>query len=151
MKDKTFTLPIETIFSGTTYGLGTILAGGWHNWFVAIPITFAYADMDTTDTDGIALTVTPRFGRSINMGRWGNLSLSGGGNYLDAELSVAGTVSTPGDLIVIDYTIYQRNEDKWNLLVGGNRHINKRWSFSAEYNGFIGSREALIMSLTSRF
>ena len=107
--------------------------------------------MDTTDTDGIALTVTPRFGRSINMERWGNLSLFGGGNYLDAELSVAGTVSTPDDLIVIDYTIEQKNEDKWNLLVGGNWDINKRWSFSAEYNGFIGSREALIMSLTSRF
>ena len=151
LKDKTFTLPIETTFSGTTYGVGTILAGGWHNWFVAIPITFTYADMDTTDTDGIALTVTPRFGRSINMERWGNLSLFGGGNYLDAELSVAGTVSTPDDLIVIDYTIEQKNEDKWNLLVGGNWDINKRWSFSAEYNGFIGSREALIMSFTSRF
>jgi hypothetical protein len=81
----------------------------------------------------------------------GNLSLFCGGNYLDAELSVAGTVSTPGDLIVIDYTIEQKNEDKWNLLVGGNWDINRRWSFSAEYNGFIGSREALIMSLTSRF
>jgi len=23
-----------------TYGIGTILAGGWNNWFVAIPITF---------------------------------------------------------------------------------------------------------------
>jgi hypothetical protein len=151
LRDKTFTLPIETSFSGTTYGIGTILAGGWHNWFVAIPITFTYADMDSTDTDGIALTVTPRFGRSIHMGQWGNLSLFTGGNYLDAELEVAGTVSTPDDLIVIDYTIEQKNEDKWNLLVGGNWDINRRWSFSAEYNGFIGSREAFIMSLTSRF
>jgi hypothetical protein len=151
LKDRTITLPIKTTFSGTTYGIGTVLAGGWYNWFVAIPITFTYADMDTTDTDGIALTVTPRFGRSINMGQWGNLSLFTGGNYLDAELSVAGTVSTPDDLIVIDYTIEQKNEDKWNLLVGGNWDMDKRWSFSAEYNGFIGSRQAFIMSLTTRF
>ena len=151
LEDKTITLPIETTFSGTTYGIGTILAGGWHNWFVAIPITFTYADMDTTDTEGIALTVTPRFGRSINMGKWGGLSLFGGGNYLDAELTVAGTVSTPDDLVVVDYTIEQENEDKWNLLVGGNWDINRRWSVSAEYNGFIGSREAVIVNIASRF
>ena len=151
LEDKTITLPIETTFSGTTYGIGTILAGGWHNWFVAIPITFTYADMDTTDTEGIALTVTPRLGRSINMGKWGGLSLFGGGNYLDAELTVAGTVSTPDDLVVVDYTIEQENEDKWNLLVGGNWDINRRWSVSAEYNGFIGSREAVIVNIASRF
>ena len=151
LQDKTITLPIETTFSGTTYGIGTILAGGWYNWFVAIPITFTYADMDTTDTEGIALTVTPRLGHSFNMGKWGGLSLFGGGNYLDAELTVAGTVSTPDNLVVVDYTIEQENEDKWNLLIGGNWDINKRWSFSAEYNGFIGSRDAVIISLTTRF
>jgi len=81
----------------------------------------------------------------------GGLSLFGGGNYLDAELTVAGTVSTPDDLVVVDYTIEQENEDKWNLLVGGNWDINRRWSVSAEYNGFIGSREAVIVNIASRF
>lgn len=151
LEDRTITLPIEAPFSGMTYGIGTILAGGWNNWFVAIPITFTYADMDTTDTDGIAFTITPRLGRVLNLGQWGNLSLFGGGNYLDAELTVTGTVSTPDNKLVIDYTIEEENEDKWNLLIGGNWDINKRWSLSAEYNGFIGSREAFIMSLMSRF
>jgi hypothetical protein len=37
------------------------------------------------------------------------------------------------------------------LLLGGNWDINKSWSWSAEYNGFIGSREAFISSITRRF
>ena len=31
-----------------TYGLGMTLAGGWNNWFVAIPIAITYADMNGT-------------------------------------------------------------------------------------------------------
>ena len=151
LRDKTFTIPIEAPFSGTTYGLGTVLAGGWNNWFVAVPMNITYADMDTTDTEGLAKTVTPRAGRVFNLENAGNLSLYGGGNYLDAELTVRGQVGVPGTNFTIDYTIEQANKDKWNLLLGGNWDINKHWSLMGEYNGFIGSREMVILSLTSRF
>jgi len=36
-------------------------------------------------------------------------------------------------------------------FVGGNCDITKRWSINAEYNGFIGSRNAFIGGLTYRF
>lgn len=149
LKDKTIVLPIETDFSGNTYGIGTILAGGWNNWFVAIPISFTYADMDTTETDGLSLTFTPRGGRTFNMGKWGNLSLFGGGNYLHTELTITGRVGVEN--FTIDYTVEQENQDRWNLLVGGNWDINKRFSIAAEYNGFIGSRDAVFLSLGFRF
>jgi hypothetical protein len=151
LQNKTFTLPIEAPFSGTTYGLGTVLAGGWNNWFVAIPLNITYADMDTTETEGLAKTVTPRAGRVLNLENAGNLSLYGGGNYLDAELTVRGQVGVPGTNFTIDYTIEQQNKDKWNLLFGANWDFNKHWSLMTEYNGFIGSRETVILSLTSRF
>lgn len=151
LRDKTITLPIEAPFSGNTYGLGTILAGGWNNWFIAIPINFTYADMDGTDTEGFAITVTPRGGKSFNLDRYGNIQLFGGGNYLEADLTVSGQVSTPEGQLVIDYTLDQKNRDEWNIVVGGNWDINKRWSLAAEYNGFIGSREAVIVSFVGRF
>jgi hypothetical protein len=151
LQNKTFTIPIEAPFSGTTYGLGTVLAGGWNNWFVAIPLNITYADMDTTETEGLAKTVTPRAGRVFNLENAGNLSLYGGGNYLDAELTIRGQVGVPGTNFTIDYTIEQQNKDKWNLLFGANWDINKHWSLMTEYNGFIGSRETVILSLTSRF
>jgi hypothetical protein len=77
--------------------------------------------------------------------------LFAGGNYLKTELTVEGQVSTPDGLIVIDYTIEQSNKDRWNLLLGYNWDFNKRWAWTLEYDGFIGSREAFITSVTRRF
>ena len=151
LQGKTITLPIEANYTGTTYGVGTLLAGGWNNWFVTIPITFTYADMDTTNTEGVSTTVAPRGGRTFNVGRWGNLSLYAGGNYLNTELTIRGSVTDPSGLLNIDYTIKQKNKDNWNILAGGNWAINKKWSIAAEYGGFIGSREMFVTSLGLRF
>ena len=148
LEDKVITLPITAPFSGETYGLGMTLAGGWNNWFVAIPGSVTYADMHGTSTEGLAVTVTPRFGRVLNMGRKGNLALFAGGNYLYADLTVAGSVAYEG--LTIDYTIEQENKDPWNALVGFNWDINKRVSWAVEYNGFVGSRDAFITSVVWR-
>jgi hypothetical protein len=154
LRDRVITLPITAPFSGNTYGLGTVLAGGWNNWFVAIPVSATYADMDTTETEGLAITATPRFGRLFNSERNGSFALFAGGNYLHAELDVSGTVFLPvpgGDDLRVDYDIKQKNKDNWNLVVGGNWDITRRWSVALEYNGFIGSREALFGSASFRF
>jgi hypothetical protein len=150
-QDTTITLPIVAPFAGNTYGLGTVLAGGWNNWFVTIPISVTYADMDGTETEGTALTVTPRFGRVLNMGRNGNLALFIGGNYLETDLTVTGQVSTPEGNLIIDYTIEQSNSDRWNALLGFNWDINRHLSWSAEYDGFVGSREAFISTIAWKF
>ena len=152
LKDEEYTLSIDAPFSGLTYGLGTTLAGGWGNWFVALPGTITYADMDGTSTDGLAVTVTPRVGRVVNMGRAGNLALFVGGNYLYADFSITGKIVVPelNDL-TIDYTLEQKNKDPWNGVVGLNWDINKHMSWMIEYNGFIGTRTAFITGATWRF
>ena len=152
LEDKIFTLPlIKADFDGTTYGVGATFAAGWKGWFVALPFNFTYADMTGSQTDGINYTVTPRLGKTLNLGRNGNLSLFAGGNYLNSDLTIDGTAETPDGLLSFDYIIDQQNKDKWNLLVGFNWDINKRLSWSAEYDGFIGSRDAIISSLNWRF
>jgi hypothetical protein len=152
LQDQTFELPtITSEYRGTTYGLGTVFAGGWNNWFVTLPFSLNYADLEGKGVDGLSYTVTPRFGRVVNLRDRGNLALFVGGNYLKAELTVSGQVSTPDGLIVIDYTIEQKNKDRWNALVGANWDISKRWALLAEYNGFTGSRESVVLSLTRRF
>jgi hypothetical protein len=151
LEDRSFTLPITASFEGNTYGIGMVLAGGWNNWFVAVPINWTYADMDGSQTDGVTFTVTPRVGRVINLGRKGNLAVFVGGNYLDVELTVDGFAETPDSLLRFDYIIEQENKDKWNALLGFNWDINKRLSWSAEYDGFVGSRDAFISSLVWRY
>ena len=128
-----------------------MLAGGWEDYFVTVPFNFTYADMDTTETDGIAYTVTPRVGRSFHLGEAGTISAFVGGNYLKAELDVTGSVAVPGVDLTIDYEIQQKNADRWNTVVGANWDISKRWSWAMEYNGISGSREAFITSVNYRF
>jgi lipid-binding SYLF domain-containing protein len=149
LEGKEFTLPIVAPFSGQTYGIGTTLAGGWNNWFVALPFNATYADMNGTNTDGLALTATPRGGYVFNMGRAGNFALFAGGNYLYTDLTVRGSVGID-DLFKIDYTVEQKNKDNWNIVTGFNWDLNRHMSWSAEYNGYIGSRDAFITSLTWR-
>lgn len=151
LEDKTITLPIKATFEGNTYSIGTILAGGWSSYFVVIPVNWTYVDMDTTHADGRVITVTPRVGKLFSLGDHGNLSVFVGGNYLDSDLTITGRLELPDDKLTLDYIIDQENADKWNAVIGANWDINRQWSVSAEYNGFYGSREAYIASVTWRF
>ena len=91
------------------------------------------------------------FVKVFNLGRKGNLALFADGNYLESDLTVTGTETTPNGLLVIDYTIDQSNKDRWNALLGFNWDINKRLSWSAEYDGFIGSRDAFITQIIWKY
>ncbi len=150
---RSITLPIEANFDGTTYGIGTTLAGGWRGWFVAVPIVGTYADMEDTNTDGIVTTITPRAGRIFNIGRAGNLALYGGGQYISSNLDIDGTFDFDiGDGgLFVDYRIKQENKDPWTVIVGANWDIDKHWSVALEYSGFVGSREGVVVNAGFRF
>lgn len=148
---KTITLPIDATFSGKTYSLGVVLAGGWKSYFVTLPANWTISDMDTTNAEGTVLTISPRAGKLFNLGNYGNLAVFAGGNYLDANLTVTGQVDLPDELLTIDYIIEQANKDRWNAVIGANWDINRHWSLSLEYNGLFGSRESYVASATWRF
>jgi len=151
LQDKEFTLPINANFEGNNYGIGINLAGGWNGFFATLPITYVYADMDGSNTDGAVVSASPRFGKVFNLKNRGNLALYVGGSYLDSDLTVDGTFTVPGTEFDIDYIIDQKNKDKWAAVVGANWDITKNWAIQAEYNGFVGSRETWMGSLTWRF
>ena len=154
LQDQDFLLPIRTTPSGTSWGVGGVLAGGWKGWFLTIPFNYSRVDLDDTLAEGSPIvTVTPRFGRNFVLGDLGNFALFAGGNYLKSELEISGTYRVPvGDEeLTFDYTVQQKNKDAWNLLFGFNWDINKQFSWNMEYDGFIGSREAFITSVTWRF
>lgn len=100
--------------------MGTVLAGGWNNWFVTIPISFTYADMKGNETEGTVFATSPRVGRVFPLRSAGNLALYAGGSYLDSELTITGTQIIPGTTVGVDYKIEQQNKDNWTGLLGGN-------------------------------
>lgn len=154
LQDQSFLLPIHTQPSGTSWGVGGVLAGGWKGWFVTIPFNYSWIDLgDTFVQGGPIITVTPRFGRNFVLGRMGNVALFAGGNYLKSKLEISGTYRVPveDEVLTFDYTVQQKNTDAWNLLLGFNWDLNKQFSWNLEYDGFIGTREAVIGSVTWRF
>lgn len=151
LEGRQFVLPIRAPVEPLTYGLGTVLAGGWNGWFATVPVNVTWSKPRGAVLDGRSLTVTPRGGRIVNLDHLGRLSLFVGGNYLDSENTADGVFVVPGTEFEIDYLIDQANLDPWNLVAGFNWDVSPRLSWSAEYNGFTGTREAFVSSLTVRF
>ena len=74
LQDRIIELPVESVFSGTNYGVGFNLAGGWKGFFFTLPVSFSWVDMDTTDVEGGAIiSASPRAGYLFKMGNYGNL------------------------------------------------------------------------------
>jgi hypothetical protein len=151
LQDKQFLLPITADFKGNNYGVGVNLAVGWKGFFFTLPMTVVYADMKTSKTDGLVFSASPRVGKVFNLKSKGNLALYIGGSYLDSELNVTGSYPVDALNLTIDYRIDQRNKDRWNAVVGANWDISNRWSLQAEHNGFVGSRDTWMGSITWRF
>lgn len=154
--NDTLSAVAEPKYHGDNISLGMNLAMGWKEFFVTLPITYAWTDVNIIDTTVTALNISPRIGVTGEVGNNGMIAAFIGATYLDAEVDLSGQVSfdTPGgpsgDVTTIDYTIRQRNKDKWNYLLGFNWDINKSWSLTAEA-GFGGSRSNFIGGATFRF
>jgi len=157
LENQIISFPVRADVDVETWGYGALLAGGWKGWFVTIPATVTYAEPKDRVADGSSLTVTPRIGRLLDLGNLGSMAVFVGGNYLDSDVTIDGSFTFPGDEIpaleglTLDYRIDEQNTDHWNIVTGFNWDISKRLSWSAEYNGFTGSREAFISSLNLRF
>ena len=152
LQDQIIKLPVESVFSGTNYGVGFNLAGGWKGFFFTLPVSFSWVDMDTTDVEGGSIiSASPRAGYLLKMGNYGNLGLFVGASYLDSDLTAYGSLAVPETDVTIDYTVDQSNSDKWNGVVGANWDITRRWSVMVEYDGFFGSRDSIFASVGWRF
>ena len=153
---RTYSAVAHPSYEGSNVALGMTLAMGWDRFFVAVPLTYAWTDVDLLDTTVTALNITPRIGMTGDMGDRGTVAVFMGATYLRAELDITGQIDldTPGgpngDVTSLSFRISQRNKDRWNYLLGFNWDWNKNWSVMAEA-GFGGSRENFFAGATYRF
>jgi len=154
--NRTYSAIADLGYRGKNITLGINLAMGWDRFFVTIPITHAWSDVDIIDNTVTALNTTPRIGMTGDMGNRGTVAVFIGATHLKAEVDVPGTIAfdTPGgpsgDVTTLAYRINQRNKDRWNYLLGFNWDLSKKWSVTTEA-GFGGSRENFIAGATYRF
>jgi len=153
---RTYSAVANPSYEGSNISIGMNLAMGWDRFFVALPMTYAWTDVDIIDNTVTALNITPRIGMTGDMGERGSVAVFVGATYLRAEVDIAGSIDldTPGgpdgDITTLSFRISQRNKDRWNYLLGFNWDLNKNWSVMAEA-GFGGSRENFIGGVTYRF
>jgi len=143
---------IEASLTGMSYGAGVMFVGGWNSYFISVPVTFTWTDMDRSETDGYVVNILPRVGKQFQFNNGSSLSLYVGTSYLKSQLTLSGSQPIPGTEESIDYKIKQENVDKWMGLVGGNYNLSKHWSLAFEYGGIGGgSRQQFITNLSYRY
>lgn len=145
-------------YDGTNYGIGMVLAMGWKHYFVTVPITYVYSDLDILQSTIETFSAEILIGRTFNLrAPEHQLELFLGGSYLDASFDITNSVVLPlSDAdpslpdVTVNYKIEEENADKWNFVVGGQYQFSKRWAIQGQV-GFLGSRQQLTFGGTYRF
>ncbi len=142
-------------YTGTTFGGGVTLAGGYKNFFGSLDVNYTQSDIDVVDGEIKVLTVSPRIGVLVDPAAIkGSLALWVGAMYMDYKQTVSDEINL-NELdsrlpsVEIDFEIDVKNEEHWNFLFGGQWEITKRWQVMAE--GGVGNRRQVILGAFFRF
>ncbi len=142
-------LESEVEYNRFSYGGGFTLAGGWKAWFLTLDGNWTTGDIVSKEKGQVgdkpiqSFTFAPRLGTLFSSGRLGTGSLWIGGMYLLATSEIRDQIDLSqnprlAQLIGRDsltYSVRVEPKDNWNLLIGGNWEITKRWSLTAEIGG----------------
>jgi hypothetical protein len=88
-------------------------------------------------------TFSPRLGMLMSSGKLGTGALWVGGMFLLATSEIHGLADLSDHPALVNiigkdslgYSVRVEPKENWNLLIGGNWEINKRWSITAEVGG----------------
>lgn len=156
-------------FKGTTYGLGTTLAGGVGNWFALADFNYTKTKLNIIEGNIKAFTFSPRVGYRFSLPAVdaikmpeGKLSLWVGSMYQNVQQDFKGNLSnlkfSAGLQKIIgavnwngqaDFHVKQRLESPWNMLVGARWEIGKHFNLLTEV-GFI-KRNSFFAAAEYRF
>jgi hypothetical protein len=143
-------------FNGYSVGLGIILAGGYQNWFFAMPVTYVESDVNVSDTNTHALNITPRLGYNVKTNFHGKFGFYLGVNYFDAAVTLSGTYTLPlsgtsiGHDVPVRYSLKENPMDHWNPVAGVNWELSEFWSIIGEI-GHSQNRDTTTFNFAYRF
>ncbi|MBM7344261.1 hypothetical protein [Pantoea coffeiphila] len=148
LKDIDFTLK----FKGTTWGGGTTLAYGYHDWFGTMDFNYTETHFDVLDGNISAFTFTPRVGYRFTVPgveRFSipvtHASLWVGTMYQDVDQDFKGNISDlhmPAGLSTLvnmvnrddqgRFRVKQHLKSPWNILVGGQYELTRNFNITSE-------------------
>ncbi|MBO9666215.1 MAG: hypothetical protein J7501_05325 [Bdellovibrio sp.] len=125
-------------YNGVNYGVGFLIAGGAHNFFFAMPVTYVVTDTNVSTSNSYSLNLIPRFGYNYLTSRSGKFGFYLGANYLNSHADLTGSFVLPmasspiGHDVTMSYSIREKNTDRWNGVGGVNWEISGLWSVVVE-------------------
>ncbi len=142
-------IPINTTFSGPTWGSGATLVVGYRNVFAMVDSNYTYVDLDSFDSKISKGTVGIRSGLQ---GTWQNCkgAVWVGGMYIDGRTTLEGSLNTGiGALDPVRFEVDQDSDQPWNFLMGFNWEPSSHLMLTVE--GGVGARQQITVAGTWRF
>ncbi|MEP9359653.1 porin family protein [Sphingomonas sp. KR3-1] len=142
-------LDFKATVDNVTVTTGAIAVYGGQHWFGSVMAshTESFASKERSDirTSTAGVRVGPRF----HPGRGTELTVYGGGQYLDIDTVIEGALEADdlfadGDALGLRYRTRAWNPTKWAAVFGFNLQIAKRWALQAEYQGSKGNSRAIL-------
>ncbi|MCC4108132.1 hypothetical protein [Serratia ureilytica] len=159
-------LDFKLDFKGTTYGAGTVLVGGYDNWFGLLDMNYTQTHFNILDGSINAFTLSPRVGyrftlpavNAFDLGE-SHLNVWVGSMYQNIQQRFKGSLN---DLNMPDnlkslmqiadqegqgrFNVKQHLQSPWNMLVGANYELTRHFNITtevgfAERNSFFVSGE----------
>ncbi len=127
-------------FNGATYGVGTVLAGGYANYFMTFDYTYVFSEMDDFDTDFKGSVAGLKMGWKGPIRQY-DTRIWVGGTFWDTEREMAGSVGN-----VLRFKILQAPEDRFNYNVGGNVELNDHFNLLFDYGTDFSDTTTLLFS-----
>ncbi|QLY24346.1 hypothetical protein [Bdellovibrio sp. KM01] len=143
-------------FHGYSLGIGIILAGGYKDWFFAMPATYVESDVNVSDTNPRAINITPRIGYNIKTESHGKFGVYLGLNYFNSDVTLSGTYTLPlsgtsiGRDVPVRYSLKETPLDNWNAVGGVNWELSEFWSIVMEI-GHSQNRDTTTFNFAYRF
>ena len=148
-------------YSRALYGGGGTLAGGYRAFFITADANFTTGAVQSDDgqigsRNLYSITFTPRAGANFSSGMLGEGAVWIGGMYMDFAQEVRDVIDLADrnpvlPIIVgqdeIDYTVRIQAKEPWNLLLGGNWQVNKRWSIAVELGGVLDRFQSTVSAM----
>lgn len=162
-------LDFKLDFKGTTYGAGTTLVGGYHDWFALMDLNYTRTNFNILDGSISAYTFSPRIGYRFTIPEIDVLHMAPsklnvwvGSMYQDIQQEFKGKLSDlnmpsqlQGMLNLVNkkdegrFRVKQRLQSPWNVLVGAQYEITRNFNVATEV-GF-AERNSVLVSGEVRF
>lgn len=155
-------MPFRLDLDGYLYGAGTVIAGGYENWFALADVSYTKTQLTVIEGEIDSIVLSPRVGYDFSRTSVFPVRVWVGAQYQNVEQSLSGKISDlslPSELSGLiglvnkdgegRFKVNQSLANHWNTLVGAQYEFTPNWVLVTEMG--LGQRKSFFVTLDARF